>query len=440
MQANQAISALAVFNGADHVGTLYRTDPLSFEYSGLWLAHADARPLYAGLPLAPGRIQSSGVHAFFENLLPEGDQRKLISAREQVSTVFGLLAAIGGESVGSYVLVPEGQAPQPPVYQPLSWEQVRILVHADGQFSKEREKIETAAAGMPKPRMSISGAQLKMLLFVDEQGAPHRPMGTSPSTHILKPDIVRADSNVFASAANEALVMRTAALCGLPTANVSYQSVAKACLIQRFDRVRRPDGRLQRLWQADLCQLSGRASDVKYEADGGPSFAECYAMVAAHSSRPAVDQKNLLKWLFFNLYVGNNDSHAKNLSIIQTPDGLKLAPFYDLMSTRVYSGLGSKFALSIGGQFEPGKIGKEEFAALAKSIGVAPRYLDRIGRELALRMSQALEQAQAEIEPLLTPGDHILVERVASKIARFVRQFSSKLFDTEPEPADGKDE
>src|SRR5205085_7580194 len=130
-----------------------------------------------------------------------------------------------------------------------------------------------------KPRISISGAQFKLLLLVAPEGIPRRPMGSSPSTHILKPDMVRNDIPVFATAVNEAIVMRAAQICKLPTANTSYQPVAKACLIERYDRVLRPDGSLDRLWQADFCQLLGKPSDIKYEHDGGPTFKDCYDLL-----------------------------------------------------------------------------------------------------------------------------------------------------------------
>ena len=90
--------------------------------------------------------------------------------------------------------------------------------------------------------MSMSGAQFKVLLYLDEHGQPARPMGSAPATHILKPDIQRADIKAFASSINESLVMRTAALCELPTAPVTYQHIAQACLVERYDRVRQPDG------------------------------------------------------------------------------------------------------------------------------------------------------------------------------------------------------
>ena len=200
--------------------------------------------------------------------------------------MFGLLAVMGGDTAGAIVLLPEGQKPTAPVYQDLSWEQVNALVHVDSASIKKREAIEAAAIDLPEPRISISGVQFKLLLLITPEGMPRRPMGTSPSTHILKPDMVRNDIPVFATAVNETIVMRAARICGLPTATTSYQPVAKACLVERHDRLLRPDGALARLWQADFCQLLGKPSGVKYEHDGGPTFKDCYD-VLLDSVQPA---------------------------------------------------------------------------------------------------------------------------------------------------------
>jgi serine/threonine-protein kinase HipA len=67
------------------------------------------------------------------------------------------------------------------------------------------------------------------------------------------------------------------------------------------------------------------------------------------STKPTVDRLQLLRWLFFDPCAGNDYSHAKDLSIIATSGGLCLAPFYDLMCTRVYSSLAAKFAFAIAG-------------------------------------------------------------------------------------------
>lgn len=418
-------AALSVFAPDGLMGTLYPSEPLSFRYSRGWLDRPGAQPLHPALPLGAEPIDSPFVTAFFENLLPEGDQRKLISMREQVSTVFGLLARVGGESAGSVVLLPEGEEPGRPVYQSLTWAQVNALVHRDANPA-EREAIEKAAAGLPKPRMSISGAQHKLLLVIDANGLPYRPMGSSPSTHILKPDIVRNDISVFASAANETIMMLAAQGCGLPTAAVSYQPATRACLVERYDRRRLEDGTLQRLWQADFCQLLGKPSDVKYEHDGGPGFDECYALLKT-STQPGVDQRHLLRWLFFNLYTGNNDSHAKNLSMIAAGRGMRLAPFYDLMCTRAYTGLGSQFAFSIAGETDPGKLGREHLAALAAQLGVGPRYLDKLARDMARGVDTAVPAAAAEVMPLLAPGERVLAQRITDKVLSITRRMRQRL-------------
>jgi serine/threonine-protein kinase HipA len=337
-----------------------------------------------------------------------------------------LLAAVGGDTASAYVLLPEGQRPEAPVYQKLTWEQVGALLHTSAANADERAEIDRAAVAMPAPRVSISGAQNKILLNVAPDGTPWRPMGSSPSGHIVKPDMVRSDIHVFASAANEAIVMRAARHCGLPTADVFYEPVSRTCVVTRYDRERLPDGTLRRLWQADFCQIAGKPSTVKYEHDGGPTFKDCFDIVGL-SARPAPDRIALLRWLFFNLYVGNNDSHAKNLSLLHTHDGLRLAPFYDLMCTRVYAGLGPHFAFAIGGETEPGKLHGAHLKELARTLGIKPAYLLRQATGMASRVPAAIALAASEIVPVLGHSDRVLAERIVHRIEDMTGKMAARL-------------
>jgi serine/threonine-protein kinase HipA len=424
--AKRIPNALWVYGPDGLVGTLHNTDPLSFSYSETWLATPGAKPIVPGLPLTPAQVDTPAVAAFFENLLPEGDQRKVISIREKVSTVFGLLARVGGESAGAFVLVPEGETLQPPVYQHLTWDQVDLLVHADGAQSAERDEIEREAATLPAPRMSLSGAQFKLLLYVDEDGNPARPMGNAPSTHILKPDIQRSDIKVFASSVNETIIMLAAAECGLQTAKVAYQPNTRACLVERYDRERQPDGSLKRIWQADFCQMLGKPSDVKYEAEGGPTFKDCYDLLAA-SALPAVDRRQLLRWLFFNLCAGNDDSHAKNLSILATPNGLRLAPFYDLMCTRVYPGLAAKFAFAIAGETEPGKITGAHIHEFAETLGAGPKFMMSLALDMVRRVPVATSAVVEQLHPVLGPQEKIMAERLVQRISSISTRLAKRI-------------
>ena len=294
-------------------------------------------------------------------------------------------------------------------------------------MSPNNDDVPDDEDSLNRPRISISGAQVKMLLSIGEDGQPLRPMGTTPSTHILKPDMVRTELKIWASAVNETIVMRAAQICGMPTARVSYQPIVRACLVKRYDRSLEADGTLKRLWQADFCQLVGLPSDTKYESDGGPTFKECFDILSRHTVMPAHDQRNLLRWLVFNLAVGNNDSHAKNLSILSTPDGLRLAPFYDLLSTRVYNGLGPHFVFSVGGEFNPGKVDKSHLLALGATLNIAPKYLIKIASETIDRVLSAVPRAAEEISPLLSNSEKVLVERLQLKILGIAKKVQNRL-------------
>lgn len=430
-------AALAVFMDGDLVGYLHDEEPLAFTYAEPWRANPRAKPLDHSIPLQGGRIQNRQVHAFFENLLPEGDPRKLITIRYHVSTPFGMLSVVGGDSAGALVLLPLGETPSPPRYQSATWDQVGRLVHHTSTID-DIEPVEPEEALITQARVSISGAQFKLLISLDDQGRPLLPLGDSPTTHILKPDIVRSDINIFASAVNETLIMSAAGLCGLPTARVAYQSTTRACLVERFDRVRNADGTLVRLWQADFCQLSGNASKVKYEAEGGPSFKECFDLLGRYSAKPAIDKLNLLRWLFFNLYVGNNDTHAKNIAILNTTEGMRLAPFYDLMSTRVYSGLGQHFAFQIGGEYLPGKLNSSHLLRLADELKMTHKLVLSTAKAVADSVERAIPAAAGALRPTLGPEELPLLERLEFKIGSLVRKGCARFLGTNSSSSDSQ--
>ena len=96
---------LAVYLGDERIGTLFDTSPLAFEYSQSWLERGESTPI-GGIGLAPGRSDSPDVEACFENLLPEGEVRRLIEKQKKASTPFSLLLEIGGDTAGGLVLLP----------------------------------------------------------------------------------------------------------------------------------------------------------------------------------------------------------------------------------------------------------------------------------------------------------------------------------------------
>jgi serine/threonine-protein kinase HipA len=405
---------LDIFYGTELVGSVHNSEPLTFEYAPVWLG-GSRRMTLATVPLQAGRQANPQVQAFFENLLPEGELRDYLAAQRKASTLFSLLLEVAGDTAGAFVLVAPGQAPGPARYEATSWPAIAALL-----ARRSASAIDIHGRGA---RISLAGAQDKTSIALFDDGVPRLPEGTSPSTHILKPNIRRL-AKVWHSAANEAIVMRAAALAELPTAEVFYEPHTEACVVRRFDRRQRPDGTLARLVQYDLCQLAGTVSHRKYEKEGGPGLTACAELIRRYSTQPAVDLRHLVRWMFFNLYVGNNDSHAKNLSIYSVPGlGVTLTPFYDLMCTRLYPGLSPEFAFAIGGEVRPGGMTSQHLALLAKQLGMQPRFLVQQAQDMADRLPRAMGQAVQAIAPALSPSAQALAER----LDRFVLSCTKKL-------------
>ena len=394
------------------VGRLLDKAPLTFVYSDDCLNGLRPSPFASVIPVVPGETSIPGVHAYFENLLPEGDQRSSLEDRHHVTSIFGLLATAGWDTVGAIVLQPTDFTPSAAGYDPLTWQGVADIIVGHG-------------APRESSRTTISGAQYKLLLSLDEAGNPLIPIGATPSTHILKPDIQRPGEKIWASAINETVMMKAAMKCGLPVANVQYIAAVKSCLVERFDRVIE-EGRVVRIHQADLCQLLHIPSGVKYEIDGGPSFAACYVQVKATSTNAVKDCENLLKWVLFNLNIGNNDSHAKNISMLMTAQGARLAPFYDLMCTSIYPGFSNNFAFKIGSVFKPGEITVDELADFSKSIDVSGRYIRRLAKDMSEKINGAIRDAIHDLQGLIGHSEQVKTERLVSEVASNSKKLSAR--------------
>ncbi len=399
------VDALDIYRVDIKVGRLFDERPLRFVYDDAWLQWPSAYPIAPDIPLHDGAQADTAVHAFFENLLPEGPIRRFLQVSRHATTVFGLLRSVGGDNASGLTILPLGERPAPAHYRATTWGDIASRLNNADVPALVAENAEGA-------RISLAGAQDKLLVMVMPDGSPAMPEGAAPSSHILKPDI-RGFDTVWASALNETLVMQLAARLGLGVAEATFQPDTRACLIKRYDRESDGQGGLRRLHQLDLCQLAGKSSDVKYEADGGPSLAQCCALLRGIGVN-GTDVKRFLQWVFFNLCVGNNDSHAKNLSVLQLPDGrYRLAPFYDLMCTAMYPGLARNFAFAVGGETKPGNIGQAHLRAMAQDLGFNARYVTMLAQTLTDELVAALESVQAGLrEQAMAGTETTLIDRL----------------------------
>ena len=310
------------------VGSLQEVAGLwSFQYTPDWLANPKGFALSPHIPLSAQPLLDGAsqrpVQWYFDNLLPEEDQRVLLAkdARLDAADAFGLLAWYGAESAGSVTLLPPEAAPQ-------TTEPLRPLPD-DALQARIRQLPKSPLTHAAIKRMSLAGAQHKLAVVL-EDGALFEPAGATPSTHILKPD--HPDADYPHSVINEWFVMRLARRLGLDVPEVHRRYVpSPVYLIDRFDRVAGAQG-WQRRHAIDACQLLGLDRSFKYTQGSMDSL----AALANACRSPAVARSRLFGWLVFNVLVGNSDAHLKNLSFLVSHEGVQLAPFYDLLSVATY--------------------------------------------------------------------------------------------------------
>ena len=310
------------------VGSLQEVAGLwSFQYTPDWLANPKGFALSPHIPLSAQPLLDGAsqrpVQWYFDNLLPEEDQRVLLAkdARLDAADAFGLLAWYGAESAGSVTLLPPEAAPQ-------TIELLRPLPD-DALQARIRQLPKSPLTHAAIKRMSLAGAQHKLAVVL-EDGALFEPAGATPSTHILKPD--HPDADYPHSVINEWFVMRLARRLGLDVPEVHRRYVpSPVYLIARFDRIAGEQG-WQRRHAIDACQLLGLDRSFKYTQGS----LESLAALANACRSPAVARSRLFGWLVFNVLVGNSDAHLKNLSFLVSHEGVQLAPFYDLLSVATY--------------------------------------------------------------------------------------------------------
>lgn len=371
---------LEVRHGERRVGSLRadESNRFCFRYQEEWLSAKDAFPVSITLPLGPDEEVGGRAHTFFANLLPEGLVRQAVCRRLGISESndVELLRAIGGECAGALSIVD----PNVPLERP-DHEYEELDARRLQSLAEDDDRVVPLLIGGAETRLSLAGAQDKVPVAILD-GKIHLPLKGSPSTHILK----LPNRRYAHLPQNEAFVLGLATRAGLECAGSELTNATKpqSLLVERYDRRRTDDPwPVRRLHQEDFCQALGLLPGQKYEQEGGPSLAQAVALVRTSVVNPLQDVPRLIEWQTFNAAAGNADGHGKNLSIVYDDEGPRLAPFYDLVSTRAYESLDRRLAMGVGGRRNADELGYEQWATLATELEMRDRVvLDIVGRTL----------------------------------------------------------
>ena len=364
-------------------------DEYLFSYDDAYLANPVDGALSFALPLCDRKFDSGRTYNFFANLLPPRIVRQRLGASLHLSqhNVVGFLKAIGGDCAGAVSLYPEWVKPTPQAI-----ERTRVLSEAEAvKILKSLKRRPLYAAGEEGYRYSGAGAQDKLIARI-EDGKIVLPLYGTPSTHIIKPSADGFDDSVL----NEFFCQRLAAEIGLSASRAEIVTLCgeRYYVSERYDR-EIVEGKPRRLHQEDFCQVLSVDPETKYEADGGPSVANC--MGAMRRMRmPTTSQLAFIDSILFNYFIGNADAHAKNISVVYRGEGAVLAPLYDLVSTAVYPELSREMAMGIGGDMDFAVISRESFSKMARDCGISPKLVLSRLDAMGLRIVAAAERIAAE--------------------------------------------
>lgn len=384
---------------------------MGFRYAPSWLDNPQALPLSHSLPLQAEKSRHRECQGFFGGILPEESKREIIARNLGISARndFSMLEQIGGECAGAVTFLPSGER------LPEASNQYRTLTDTELAEILRILPRRPLMAGEAGVRLSLAGAQDKLAVLVSN-GAISLPLGSAPSSHILKPAIERFEDTVF----NEFLCMQLAAAVGLHVAPTSVASVEGIdyLLVGRYDRKQGGEGEpsesLVRLHQEDFCQAYGIAPQNKYQSEGGPSLAQCFALVREVSTMPVIDLQRLLDAVIFNLLIGNNDAHAKNFSLVYHDGRARLAPLYDLLSTAFYPELTAHMAMKLGGE--------------SRVESITPKNLDQFASEAGLAKPMVRQRLRALSQAVLSSLDAVPQPHPAMQaVAAFIRQRGESL-------------
>lgn len=265
------------------------------------------------------------VQWFFDNLLPEENARSLIAKAGRIDKedAFSLLELYGSESAGALTMLRPGETWVDGSVEPLPFASLSSRIKNLG--------IVPLVQGAKK-KMSLAGAQHKLPVIYD-RGELFEPVGSMPSSHILKPQ--HEHPNVYwSTVCNEWFVMTLAGKLGLLVPNVAIEHIPEPIyLVERFDRNGVYPHQTRR-HIIDACQANGLYAGAKYRL----SNVENLSQLVNKAGMKAKTRIRLLRWAIYNALIGNGDAHLKNLSFYVDNDTYSLTPHYDLLSTIVYDG------------------------------------------------------------------------------------------------------
>ncbi len=339
----------------------------------------------------PGKLP-----AFIESLLPEGWLAQVLQERDERE------ALRRGRRYMSNIAIVEGREELAAL--PADILTTTLVEYTDaGRFTGRyagpaRGEIEETFeqnlarifARAETPR--LSGVQIKAPMSLMPDGAL-LPAINQPFTHILKP---AGTAGFETLPIVEWLCLELGRSAGFDVPDAALlqmpDGMSPALVIERFD-IRRGLADQQRLAMEDFCSILDLPASAKYDG----TIERMARGLRPLSTDPASDLDILFRRAVFAWLIADGDMHLKNLAVLKVAEvdakaftGVRFAPLYDAVTTRVFPGLGGdRMALKLNGKDD--RLTRQDFLALARTIGLTIGDADTAMNELAERLSERVK-------------------------------------------------
>lgn len=389
-----AVAAADVYKAGRPAAKMWRVgEEVTFAY----LEGYDGARIASTLPL--GRrvvLDRLRTPPYFAGLLPEGDTRRRSFARAlhiAEDDELGLLLRLGADTIGDVQVVAEGaRLPDPDEVAPVDLSQLRF----EDLWLPEDVGQRSSIAGV-QPKISYHSRSL---------------IGGRAGRVILK---LSPDASWHGVLRNEWLFMSAAPTAGVAAPHVEIVTDAagtKALAVERFDRSL--DGAtLLRHAQEDASQLLGLRPSEKYD----PDARQVIGALSEACSAPLVARRDLLHQLLYSYAVGNNDLHAKNLSIGQDPrSGVwSVTPAYDVLHTWPYEG-DHRFHPAVRDVVHD-SVTRRHWLALGADLALPAKVIAQLCDRVAVAVGRLVDT----FSPELLDMPETLVRDVRRRVSRRVR-------------------
>lgn len=371
----EAASVAAVYKAGVLAGRMWR---VKRDVTFVYVEDYGGPPLASTLPLG-GTYTETAMHVppYFAGLLPEGETRRRSLSRAlhvAEDDELGLLVHLGADTIGDVQILEAGDE-LPDVDERSTPTDLDTVSFSELWLPEDRSR-RSAVPGV-QPKLSYHSRSL---------------IGSRLGRVILK---FSPDASWHGVLHNERLFMTAARDAGLDAPDVQIvrdRDGVQAVAVTRFDRSWR-DGELVRHPQEDASQVLGLRPSEKYDPDARTVIEALSPLCTA----PAVAARDLLHQMLYSYAVGDNDLHAKNLSIGQDPStGVwSVTPVYDVLHTWPYEG-DHRFHPAVRDRLHD-SVTRRHWLALAADVRLAQKVAERLCDQVAVAVGQLTDRFTEEL-------------------------------------------